>query len=87
LLPSSRRGSEGPDARLLPSDGLAYERLFVELYLPLFEFNLLWDGVLKLLKPAVIVKATRDLGYPESIAGVVDQLFQMPFKESVTPAL
>lgn len=27
---------------------------------------LLWDGVMKLLKPAVVVKATRDLGYPES---------------------
>lgn len=32
---------------------------------------LLWDGVMKLLKPAVVVKATRDLGYPEShIAGI-----------------
>jgi len=27
---------------------------------------LLWDGVMKLLKPAVVLKATRDLGYPES---------------------
>jgi hypothetical protein len=27
---------------------------------------LLWDGVMKLLKPAVVVKATRELGYPES---------------------
>lgn len=32
---------------------------------------LLWDGVMKLLKPAFVVKATRDLGYPESdIAGI-----------------
>ena len=32
---------------------------------------LLWDGVMKLLKPAVVVKATRDLGYPESdIVGI-----------------
>lgn len=32
---------------------------------------LLWDGVLKLLKPAVVLKATRDLGYPESdIVGI-----------------
>jgi hypothetical protein len=32
---------------------------------------LLWDGVMKLLKPAIVVKATRDLGYPESdIAGI-----------------
>jgi hypothetical protein len=27
---------------------------------------LLWDGVMKLLKPAFVVKATRELGYPES---------------------
>jgi len=27
---------------------------------------LLWDGVMKLLKPAAVVKATRELGYPES---------------------
>jgi hypothetical protein len=27
---------------------------------------LLWDGVMKLLKPAVVLKATRELGYPES---------------------
>jgi hypothetical protein len=26
----------------------------------------LWDGVMKLLKPDFVVKATRDLGYPES---------------------
>jgi DoxX-like family len=25
---------------------------------------LLWDGAMKLLKPAFVVKATRDLGYP-----------------------
>ena len=32
---------------------------------------LLWDGVMKLLKPAIVVKATRDLGYPESdIVGI-----------------
>ena len=32
---------------------------------------LLWDGIMKLLKPAVVVKATRDLGYPESdIVGI-----------------
>lgn len=32
---------------------------------------LLWDGVMKLLKPDVVVKATRDLGYPESqIVGI-----------------
>jgi hypothetical protein len=32
---------------------------------------LLWDGTMKLLKPAVVVKATRDLGYPESdIVGI-----------------
>jgi len=32
---------------------------------------LLWDGGMKLLKPAVVVKATRDLGYPESdIVGI-----------------
>jgi len=32
---------------------------------------LLWDGVMKLLKPAVVVRATRDLGYPESdIVGI-----------------
>jgi hypothetical protein len=32
---------------------------------------LLWDGVLKLLKPLAVVKATRDLGYPESdIVGI-----------------
>jgi hypothetical protein len=32
---------------------------------------LLWDGVMKLLKPAVVLKATRDLGYPESdIVGI-----------------
>jgi hypothetical protein len=32
---------------------------------------LLWDGVMKLLKPAMVVKATRDLGYPESyITGI-----------------
>ena len=32
---------------------------------------LLWDGAMKLLKPAIVVKATRDLGYPESdIAGI-----------------
>lgn len=32
---------------------------------------LLWDGAMKLLKPAVVVKATRDLGYPESdIVGI-----------------
>lgn len=27
---------------------------------------LLWNGVMKLLKPAIVVKATLDLGYPES---------------------
>src|SRR6266851_6922295 len=27
---------------------------------------LLWDGVMKLFKPAVVVEATRQLGYPES---------------------
>lgn len=27
---------------------------------------LLWDGVMKLLKPGFVVKATRELGYPES---------------------
>jgi hypothetical protein len=32
---------------------------------------LLSDGVMKLLKPAFVVKATRDLGYPESdIVGI-----------------
>jgi len=32
---------------------------------------LLWDGVMKLLKPAFVVKATRDLGYPEAdIVGI-----------------
>ena len=32
---------------------------------------LAWDGVMKLLKPAMVVKATRDLGYPESdIVGI-----------------
>jgi hypothetical protein len=32
---------------------------------------LLWDGVMKLLRPAVVLKATRDLGYPESdIVGI-----------------
>ncbi len=32
---------------------------------------LLWDGVMKLLKPAFVVKATRELGYPESdIVGI-----------------
>jgi DoxX-like protein len=32
---------------------------------------LLWDGVMKLVKPAIVVKATRDLGYPESeIVGI-----------------
>jgi hypothetical protein len=32
---------------------------------------LAWDGVMKLLKPAFVVKATRDLGYPESeIVGI-----------------
>jgi hypothetical protein len=32
---------------------------------------LLWDGVMKLLKPATVVKATLDLGYPESdIVGI-----------------
>jgi hypothetical protein len=32
---------------------------------------LLVDGIMKLLKPAAVVKATRDLGYPESdIAGI-----------------
>ena len=32
---------------------------------------LLWDGVMKLVKPAIVVKATLELGYPESdIAGI-----------------
>jgi len=32
---------------------------------------LLWDGVMKLLKPAFVVKATLGLGYPESeIVGI-----------------
>jgi hypothetical protein len=32
---------------------------------------LLWDGIMKLLKPAMVVKATRELGYPESdIVGI-----------------
>jgi hypothetical protein len=32
---------------------------------------LLWDGIMKLLKPPMVVKATRDLGYPESqIVGI-----------------
>ena len=32
---------------------------------------LLWDAVMKLLKPAFVVKATQDLGYPESqIVGI-----------------
>ena len=32
---------------------------------------LLWDGAMKLFKPVFVVKATRDLGYPESqIAGI-----------------
>jgi len=32
---------------------------------------LLWDGVMKLFKPDFVVKATRELGYPESeIAGI-----------------
>jgi hypothetical protein len=32
---------------------------------------LLWDGVMKLLKPAIVVKAIRELGYPESdIVGI-----------------
>lgn len=32
---------------------------------------LLWDAVMKLLKPAFVVKATSDLGYPESqIVGI-----------------
>jgi len=31
----------------------------------------LWDGVMKLVKPAIVVKATQQLGYPESdIAGI-----------------
>ena len=31
----------------------------------------LWDGAMKLFKPIFVVKATRDLGYPESeIAGI-----------------
>jgi len=32
---------------------------------------LVWDGAMKLLKPAVVVKATQELGYPESeIVGI-----------------
>jgi len=32
---------------------------------------LLWDGVMKLLKPAFVLKATLELGYPESdIVGI-----------------
>lgn len=32
---------------------------------------LVWDGVMKLFKPVFVVKATRDLGYPESeIVGI-----------------
>ena len=32
---------------------------------------LLWDGVMKLLKPTMVVKATRELGHPESdIVGI-----------------
>jgi hypothetical protein len=32
---------------------------------------LLWDGIMKLLKPAMVVKATRELGYPEAdIVGI-----------------
>ena len=32
---------------------------------------LLWDGVMKLFKPVFVVKANRDLGYPESeIVGI-----------------
>jgi uncharacterized membrane protein len=32
---------------------------------------LLWDGIMKLVKPAIVVKATRELGYPESeIVGI-----------------
>ena len=32
---------------------------------------LLWDGAMKLFKPIFVVKATRDLGYPESeIVGI-----------------
>jgi len=32
---------------------------------------LLWDGAMKLFKPFFVVKATRDLGYPESeIVGI-----------------
>jgi DoxX-like protein len=32
---------------------------------------LVWDGVMKLLRPAFVVKATRELGYPESeIVGI-----------------
>jgi DoxX-like family len=32
---------------------------------------LLWDGAMKLCKPAIVVEATRQLGYPESdIVGI-----------------
>jgi hypothetical protein len=32
---------------------------------------LLWDGVMKLLKPAFVIKANREIGYPESdIVGI-----------------
>jgi hypothetical protein len=32
---------------------------------------LLWDGIMKLVKPAIVVKATQELGYPEfDIAGI-----------------
>jgi DoxX-like family len=32
---------------------------------------LLWDGTMKLLKPEFVIKATRELGYPESdIVGI-----------------
>ena len=55
------------DARVISKSQLWAGRVisgFVVLFLA-------WDGVMKLLKPAMVVRATRDLGYPESdIVGI-----------------
>ena len=63
-------GTEVDGGRVIPNGQLWASRIISGLA-ALF---LLWDGVMKLLKPAFVVKATRDLGYPESdivVIGVV----------------
>ena len=56
------------ESALMISKGQLWAGRIISGFAALF---LAWDGAMKLLKPAFVVKATKDLGYPESaIVGI-----------------